>query len=163
MAGRVAFTPFEAANALFYGGTSIGKKKAFTVGLGADAQRDYRAYSGDAYVDWPFAGGQAVTLQGNYVWYDGGDFLGSALYKQNTYLIEAGLTFVARKVTPFVQVSGKTFDDELEGKNERAMQFGLAYWLDGHKSNIKAGYTVLKKDGSDDHALYTVQCQAFSF
>jgi hypothetical protein len=163
MAGHLSFTPFEAANSLFYGGTSLGKKKAFTVGLGADAQRDYHAYSGDAYVDYPLACGKAVTLQGNYAAYDGGDFLGSALVKQRTFLIEAGVTFVAQKITPFVQVSGKTYDDELEGKDEQGLQFGLAYWLDGHKSNVKAGYTLLKKDGSDNHALFTVQCQAFSF
>jgi len=162
MAGHLSFTPFEAANALFYSGASLGKKKVFTVGLGADAQRDYRAYSGDAYVDYPLPCGNAVTLQGNYATYDGGDFLGPALYKQHTYLIETGFTLVAQKITPFVQVSGRTYDDD-EGKNERAFQFGLAYWLDGHKSNIKAGYTLMKKDGSDDHALFTVQCQAFSF
>jgi hypothetical protein len=162
MAGHLSFTPFEAANALFYGGSSLGKKKAFTVGLGADAQRDYRAYFGDAYLDYPLESGPAVTLQGNYATYDGGDFLGAALYKQHTYMIEAGLTFVARKVTPFVQVSGRTYDDDA-GKHERAFQLGLAYWLDGHKSAIKAGYTLMKKEGSDDHALFTVQCQAFSF
>ena len=163
MAGHLSFTPFEVANSLFYSGTSLGKKKALTVGLGADAQRDYYAFFGDAFVDYPLAGGPAVTLQGNCAMYDGRDFLGSALYKQNTYMIEAGLTFVAQKITPFVQVSGKTYDEELEGKNEQGLQFGLAYWLDGHKSNVKAGYTLLKKDGSDDHALFTVQCQAFSF
>jgi hypothetical protein len=163
MAGHLSFTPFEAANALFYSGTSLGKKKAFTVGLGADAQKDYRAYSGDAYVDYPLACGKAVTLQGNYATYDGGDFLGSALYQQHTFMIEAGLTFVAQKITPFVQVSGKTYEDKLEGKNEQGLQLGLAYWLDGHKSNLKAGYTMLKKDGSDSRQLFTVQCQAFSF
>jgi hypothetical protein len=169
MAGHLSYTPFEAANALFYSGTSLGKKKAFTVGLGADAQRDYRAYFGDVYADYPLASGQAVTLQGNYATYDGGDFLGSDpsplnnLYKQHTYMIEAGYTFVAQKVTPFIQMSGKTYDNELEGKNERGLQFGLAYWLDGHKSNLKAGYTLLMKDDNDDHALFTVQCQAFSF
>jgi len=163
VAGHLSFTPFEAANSLFYSGTSLGKKKALTVGLGADAQRDYYAFFGDAFVDYPLAGGPAVTLQGNCAMYDGRDFLGSALYKQNTYMIEAGLTFVAQKITPFVQVSGKTYDEELEGKNEQGLQFGLAYWLDGHKSNVKAGYALLKKDGSDDHALFTVQCQAFSF
>jgi hypothetical protein len=162
MAGHLSFTPFVATNALFYGGTSLGRKKAFTVGLGADAQRDYRAYFGDAYVDYPLDGGRAVTLQGNYATYDGGNLLGSALYKQHTYMIETGLTFVARKLTPFVQLSGRTYDDH-EGNNERAFQLGLAYWLDGHKSNLKAGYTLLKKDGSDSHALFTVQCQAFSF
>jgi hypothetical protein len=163
MAGHLSFTPFEAANSLFYGGTSVGKKKAFTVGLGADAQRDYRAWFGDAYLDYPLACGNAVTLQGNYATYDGGDFLGSALYPQRTFMVEAGLTFVVQKVTPFVQMSGKTYEDKLEGKNEQGLQFGLAYWLDGHKSNLKAGYTVLKKDGSDSHRLFTVQCQAFSF
>jgi hypothetical protein len=163
MAGHLSFTPFEAANSLFYGGTSVGKKKAFAVGLGADAQRDYRAWFGDAYLDYPLACGKAVTLQGDYATYDGGDFLGSALYQQRTFMVEAGLTFTAQKVTPFVQLSGKTYEDKLEGKNEQGLQFGLAYWLDGHKSNLKAGYTVLKKDGSDSHRLFTVQCQAFSF
>jgi phosphate-selective porin OprO/OprP len=161
-AGHLSFTPFEAANSLFYSGTSLGKKKALTVGLGADAQQDYRAYFGDACVDYPLASGEAVTLQGNYATYDGGDFLGSALYRQHTYMIEAGLTFVAQKITPFVQVSGRTYDDH-EGRNEQGLQFGVAYWLDGHKSNVKAGYTLLKRDGSADHALFTVQCQAFSF
>ena len=163
MAGHLSFTPFEAANTLFYSGTSQGKKKAFTVGLGADAQRDYRAYFGDACLDYPLAGGPAVTLQGNYATYDGGDLLGSALYQQDTYMIEAGLTFIAQRVTPFVQVSGRTFDEDAQGQNEQAFQFGLAYWLDGHKSNVKAGYTLMKKDDSDDHGLFTVQCQAFSF
>jgi hypothetical protein len=169
MAGHLSFTPFEAANALFYNGTSLGKKKAFTVGLGADAQGDYRAYFADAFVDYPLEGGLAVTLQGNFSTYDGGDFLGADplplnnLYKQHTYMIETGLTFVARKITPFVQVSGRTYDDELEGKNEQGLQFGLAYWLDGHKSNVKAGYTLMTKVGSDSHRLFTVQCQAFSF
>jgi hypothetical protein len=162
LAGHLSFTPFEVANSLFYSGTSLGRKKALTVGLGADAQRDYRACFGDACVDYPLECGKAVTLQGNYATYDGGDFLGSALYKQHTYLIETGLTFVAQKITPFIQLSGRTYDDD-EGANERAFVLGLAYWLDGHKSNVKAGYTLMKKDGSDDHTLFTVQCQAFSF
>ncbi len=162
MAGHLSFTPFEAANALFYSGTSLGKKKAFTVGVGGDAQRDYRAFFADAFVDYPFNGAQALTLQGNFAQYDGGDLV-PLLPKQNTYLVEAGLTFIPQKITPFVQVAGKVFDNEAEGKNERGLQIGMAYWLDGHKSNIKAGYTLLKTDGSPDHKLFTVQCQAFTF
>jgi len=163
MAGHLAFTPFEAANTLFYNGTSVGKKKALSVGVGGDAQRDYRNIFADLFVDYPFNGAQAVTLQGELSQYDGGDFLGAALYKQKIYMVEAGLTFIPQKLTPFVQVAGKAFDDEAQGKDERSLQIGLAYWLDGHKSNVKAGYTRLKKDGSDDRTMYTLQCQAFSF
>lgn len=162
-AGRIAFSPFETANTLFYSGTSLGKKKAFTIGAAGDVQKDYWACSGDLFVDYPFDPTVAGTLQAAYCLYDGDEFLGSALVKQSTYLVEAGLTLVTAKVTPYVQFAGKDFDDDTEGKDETSLQLGLAWWLDGHKSNIKVGYTMLRKDDNPDHNVIGVQCQAFSF
>ena len=55
----------------FYTGTYLGTKRVAAVGAAFDAQAEYRAFAGDAFLDYP-SGPGAVTAQFAYNRFDGG-------------------------------------------------------------------------------------------
>lgn len=104
---RVAWYPFESDTGLFYPGTSLGKRRVWSLGAGGDFQRDYATWSADAFVDQPIAGGDGLTVQADFTRYDGGDQF-PTLPRQDVWMVEACWYVHAAKVSPFVQWSGAT-------------------------------------------------------
>jgi hypothetical protein len=47
--------------------------------------------------------------------------------------------------------------------DERRLQLGLAFWLNGHNSNLKFGYTQIDRDNSKRRSQLQVQYQVFQF
>jgi hypothetical protein len=160
--GRLMWHVWEPQKGLFYTGTSLGTKRMLAFGASFDAQDDYLAWAIDAFLDLPVAGGDALTLQADWVEYDGGDFF-TAFPEQRALLLEAAWYFHGPKLGPFVQVVERSFVGESTGADETRVQLGLAWWWRGHGSNLKLGWARLEQDGAEDRDQIILQCQVFMF
>ncbi len=158
---RVAYYPFESDTGLFYAGTTLGKRRLWSIGAGGDVQRDYRTLSADVFVDQPVKGGDAFTFQADLTKYDGGEYF-PALVEQTAILVEAGWFFHTAKVTPFVQYSIRDYKDAAKADESKVLG-GLAWWDAGHKFNLKAAYAILSKDKADDGKQFVLQAQLFAY
>ncbi|MDM7913874.1 MAG: porin [Candidatus Eisenbacteria bacterium] len=159
LAARVAWSPFDGQSALFYPGTSLGKRLGITVGAAIDAQRDYRAYHGDLYADVPLTARHTLTGQIDVSRYDGGDLLAS-IRPQTTLLGEVGFG-IASRFTPYFQAARQELDSR--GPDETSLQAGLSWWIDGHKANFKAAWNRIERDGAKTRNQLLIQYQAFTF
>lgn len=164
VAGRLQLNLLQPeAPTFFYPGTYFGTRPTLAVGVSTDMQSSYRSIAADAFFDHPVGANAGVTLQGNWVQYDGDDFI-PAFAKQNTFVVEGGLHARSLKITPFVQVSGRSFDNDA-GVNDTRFQIGAAYYLAGHNLNVKAGYTRINLDppagDSESQNALTIQLQGF--
>jgi hypothetical protein len=149
--GRAVFYPFSAETGYFYGGTNQGTKQVLAIGAGFDIQSGkpaatatnpapasatYKGYGADIYFDQPIGGGKTgVTLQGDYLHFDGDTFLPS-LAKQNDLLLEAGVHLGSHKFAPFVQFAMQNYDAAARADN-RVIRGGIAWWIKGHSRNLK--------------------------
>ena len=104
-AGRVVWYPFEADTGFFYAGTTLGARRILAIGAGVDHQNDYTARAVDVYLDQPLRDGDGLTLQLDYIRYDGGTTF-TQLPAQHTWLIEAGYYNRRTRLGPFVRASG---------------------------------------------------------
>lgn len=161
LAGRAVYYPFEADTAMFYTGTTLGKRKLVALGASVDAQRDYRTTAGDVFVDWPVAGGDGFTLQADVLKYNGGDTF-AGLAEQTCVLVEAGWYFHQAKVSPFVQYAARDYDAAAL-HDETKLQGGLAWWGNGHRYNLKLAVAQLTRDGSDDGTQFVAQWQVLGY
>jgi phosphate-selective porin O/P len=158
--GRVQYNFLDTDTGFFYTGTSVGKKKFFTIGGAVDAQKHYRGYDADAFVDLP-AGPGAFTGQVDYTHFDG-DITFASLPKQNDYLIELGYLIAAVKLTPVLQFSNRDIVDATKG-DENHWSVGLNYWWAGHNANVKFAYSRISPTGSESQNELTLQLQLFYF
>ncbi len=158
---RVVWYPFEAQKGYFYTGTSLGKKKIVGVGASIDHQDDYSAYGADVFVDWPVNGGDGVTVQADWLRYDGGSTF-TQLPEQDTMLLEAGYYLHSVHLSPFVQYATRDFA-AASRPDESKLQAGVAWWLRGHNLNLKLGVGTLSRDGYPDRNLAQLQLQVFVF
>jgi hypothetical protein len=167
-AGRLQINFLEPeAPAYTYAGTYFGKRRVFAVGGGFDAQGDYKAFSGDAFFDHPLGAATGVTLQGNFIRYDGGDFL-TALPKQNTWFVEGGLHFNVARITPWAKFESRSFSTNTAAfQDENRLQAGLTYYMMGHNLNWKAAYSRNNFDRLNLATLhqneFTLQLQGFYY
>ncbi len=133
---RVSLHPLKTAGkGLFYTGNGFGKNRVLSLGAAADMQKDYRSIHGDVYVETPLAEGSCLNFQGDVSTYDGGDLL-AGLPKQLTYLAEGGLVLFQNRLSAWVQVAMRDYDNELKG-DETNFQVGVGGYLDGHRSAVK--------------------------
>ena len=165
--GRLVWYPMDIDTGFFYAGTTHGAKKVLAIGISADVQNDYKAYGGDIYYDAPLGNGDVLTLQVDYIYYDGGkDF--ATLYAQNDWLCEIGYYSKTTKLGFFSQIGVQDFVKRKFG-DENRYQVGLAYWGLGHRNNLKLGYTWIVKKQPGLHNdevyrdMYTLQWQVFMF
>ncbi len=158
---RAAWYPFESDTGLFYAGTTLGKRRLWSVGVGGDVQRDYATWSADLFVDQPIPGGDGLTLQGDFTRYDGGTTFPS-LPRQDVILVEAGWYVHQIKLSPFVQYTVRDFDQAARA-DETRLGGGIAWWDNGHKFNVKAMVTQLTRDRADDGTQAVVQAQVLAF
>lgn len=161
-AGRLMYHVWEPQQGLFYNGAALGKKKYLAFGASIDAQDDYQTWAVDARLDLPVASGDALSLQADYITYDGGDFLAS-LPKQEALLVEAGWYFHGLKFGPFIQYLDRNYVDRGTGHDQTNTQIGLAWWIRGHNTNLKLGWTTIEQDGAADRDQYILQAQIFMF
>jgi hypothetical protein len=160
---RVVWYAFEADTGFFYTGTTLGKKHILSIGGSYDQQQDYKAYSGDVFLDQPVGGGNALTLQADYTNYDGGTTF-AKLPKQKALLVEGGFYIADAKVSPIVQFSKLTYDTETTTtENQQKIGGGVVYWANGHRNNLKAVIAQIKQDNAKNRMQYVVQWQVFTF
>ncbi len=159
-AARAVWYPQEAETGFFYSGTNFGARRIVAVGAGFDHQDDYWAEGVDAYIDQPLKGGNALTFQADYVHYDGGRTF-AQLPEQDTWLAEAGLYHKRTRLGPWAQVSGRHF--ATAAPTESRWLVGAAYWVYGHRFNLKAGAGPFARAGSPTRMQVVVQGQFFWF
>ncbi len=169
-AGRVAYYVFGPETTYFYRGTSLGKTQTLSIGGGFDRQNGdltgggsatYKNYGADLFWDQPIAGGNGFTLQADINKIDGDLFIKS-LPKQSNTMIEAGFYFAGIKLMPYIQWARQDFDLATL-LDEKRTQGGLAFWLNGHNSNLKLAYTSIDRDRSKKRSQFQVQYQVFAF
>ncbi len=160
-AGRVMWNFFEPQKGLFYVGTSLGTKKLLSVGASYDTQDDYSTYAFDVFFDYPLFESDGLTLQADWIHYDGGDFL-TGLPETDAMLFEAAYYFGKIKLAPFLQVVIRDpVDDAVP--DQTAWQAGLAYYPMGHRLALKLGLGQLETDGAPDRFRAILQIQVFMF
>ncbi len=159
--GRVMWNFLEPQKGLFYVGSSLGKKKLLSVGASYDTQDDYSTYAFDVFFDYPLFGSDGLTLQADWVHYDGGDFL-TALPETDAYLFEAAYYFGKIKLAPFLQYLVRDPAAESAPK-QTSWQAGLAYYPMGQRLNIKLGLGELETDGAPNRFRGILQVQVFMF
>jgi hypothetical protein len=157
--GRAVYYPFESQSDFFYTGTTHGKRKLLGLGASYDRQKTYSTFGADIFFDHPVGGGNAITLQANYWRVDGGSFLAD-LPKQGLWSAEAGFYIAPLRLTPFAQAGQRHFVDHVQA-DETSYQAGVAWWIDGHKFNLKLGVGRFEKDQTPDRTQVLAQAQLF--
>jgi hypothetical protein len=159
--GRLMFNVFEAQKALFYTGTTLGKKQLLSFGVSYDTQEDYETIGVDAFWDQPLGGGNGVTVQADWSSLDGDDFL-TTLPEQDNLMVEAGFYINSMKLLPFIQYADRNYDDEALADTDKIM-VGLGYMFAGHNGNLKLSYGQHGTDGADDRDEIWLQLQLFRY
>ena len=160
---RVVWYPFEADTGFFYTGTTLGKKQILAIGGGYDEQQNYKAYSGDIFLDQPVGGGNSLTLQADYTNFDGGTTF-VTLPQQKALLVEGGFFVASAKASPIVQFSKLTYDSETSTyENQQKIAGGVAVYFNGHRNNLKALVEQIKQDNAPNRMQYVVQWQVFTY
>ncbi len=160
LVARAVWYPFEAETGYFYTGTSLGAKKILALGASYDAQSSYSTVGADLFYDQPLASG-SVTFQAGWSQIDGDDFL-TSLPEQDTWLVEAAYYHKNAHLGPFVQYSQRSFAiEDAAHPEEDKTQVGLAWFISGHKVNLKAAWARITKDGAPDRDQALLQLQVF--
>lgn len=158
---RAVWYPFEAETGFFYSGTNHGTRRILAVGASLDRQGDYTTKGADIYWDWKLRGGNGATAQGNLVRFDGGTTF-RGLPRQDAWLVEAGFYHGRLKLGPFLQAAGREFAGaSLAG--ERKVLGGVAWWVGGHRLNLKVGVGRLARDGGPTRTQVMVQGQVYVY
>lgn len=174
--GRLMYNFFDLEQGQFYAGTYLDKKKVLAIGASYDTQgasvgvsgttKSYQAYAFDGFLNLPTGGGNAITAELDYINYDGGTtFL--TLYKQNTFMGQAGFYIGGPKVMPFFRYEEETFTDAARKVgNQRIMQAGLTWYPFGQNLKFTGAWTRRQKPDDPKTATtseYTIQMQVFYF
>jgi hypothetical protein len=174
VAGRAVWYPFAADSGFFYTGTLQATKRLIGVGASFDRQgaptpaegltkRAYSAYGIDAFVEQPVKqGDQGLTLQFNYLRFDGGTLVAS-LPKQNTFMVEAGYHLFKAQFTPFVQYAARKYVGNPLLNNTWYWQVGGAYWMAGHNRNLKISAGQMHVDTQHNRLQVLAQLQIFFY
>jgi len=160
-AGHVQYAVLDTEFGFFTTGTYLGKKKALTIGGGYDVQSDYKAFSGDAFLDHPVGAAGAVTLQADFIHFDGGRTFN--LPRQNDLLVEGGYLFTKARVMPWVKLETQRLSAGASAGDQNRFQGGLSYFHQGNNINVKAGYGIIDPKVGKNLHLFTVQLQIFYF
>ena len=160
--GRAVYYPWGAETGFFYGGTFQGTKRQGGVGGGFAVQDDATILSADAFFETPTVSkGQGVTLQLNWMRYDGGSFL-PTLLEQQAFLFEAAYHLANHRLSPFVQYAVRNFESA-STPDQTSLQVGVAWWMAGHQRNIKFSVGRQRVDGQDSRTQALLQLQLFYF
>ena len=158
---RFVWYPLEADTGFFYAGTTHGQKRIIGIGASFDRQAHYTANAVDLFIDLPLRSGDAVTVQTDFIRYDGATTF-PCLPKQNAWLLEGSYYLRKPKLAPFVQYASRDYTHP-DSSDDSRIQGGLAYWILGHKLNIKAGIGRIFKNGAADRTQFVIQTQLFYY
>jgi hypothetical protein len=159
---RFVWYPLEADTGFFYTGTTHGQKKILGIGVSFDHQGDYYSNAVDVFFDHPLPNGDAVTVQADFLHYNGGT-LYPALRTENTWLVEGSYYNKKTRLGPFMQFGSRDFTNSPTSLDEKKVQGGIAYWILKHKLNIKAGFGRMLKDNLPDRTQIVIQTQFFYY
>ena len=150
---------------IFYTGTYLGTKRVLALGGGFDMQAgpgdNYKAWTLDAFVDYPVADSVSVTAQVDYFAYDGGQTF-PTVAEQTAIFAEAGLYFKPLRLMPFVKFETQNFDAAAANDIMR-YQAGFTYYISGHNANLKVAYSRLDPDVGNASNQFTTQLQVFYY
>ena len=150
---------------IFYTGTYLGTKRVLAFGGGVDAQAgpgdNYRAWTVDAFLDYPVGDSVSLTAQVDYFSYDGGETF-PTLQEQTAVFAEAGLYFKPLRILPFVRYETQNLDPAAAVDNVR-YQAGFTYYISGHNANLKVAYSRLDPDTGNSTNQFTTQLQLFYY
>jgi hypothetical protein len=62
---------------------------------------------------------------------------------------------------PYGQVA--QLDVSGDGADETVNQAGIAWWVSGHRANVKAAWSRVDRTGEQARDQFLLQCQAFEF
>jgi hypothetical protein len=158
---RFVWYPFEAETGFFYTGTTHGQKRILGIGASFDRQAHYSANAVDLFIDQPLKNGDAVTVQADFIRYDGGASF-TNLLQQNAWLLEGSYYIRKVKIGPFIQFVSRDYQNP-NSPDDSKWQCGVAYWALKHKLNVKAGVGRLLKDGMPGRTQFVVQTQFFYY
>ncbi|MEM6792997.1 MAG: porin [Acidobacteriota bacterium] len=161
-AGRVMYHVLDPEPVMFYTGNTLGARRHLSFGASFDVEDDYRALGFDVFYDQPIGdGGSALTLQADFIRYDGGETFPS-LPEQDALLLEAGYLLGGSKIQPWIQYAERDFRDDLQADEDQLL-VGVNYRLDGHRRVLRLAYGQLGLDGSPDRELVQLTFQVFQF
>lgn len=164
-AGRLAYNFLDKEQVQFYPGTYLAAKKILALGASYDTQSNYKAYAFDGFLNLPF-GKDALTAEIDYIHYDGGTTF-TTLYKQNTFLAQAGWYFSGIKSMPFFRYEEDTFTETIRKVgNQRNIQLGLSYYPFGQNLKFTGAWTRRQRPDDPKTATtseWTIQMQVFYF
>jgi hypothetical protein len=158
---RLVWYPFDADTGLFYTGTTHGLKKIIGIGATLDRQAHYSANAIDLFIDKPLGNGNALTIRADFIRYDGGTTF-TSLPKQNAWLLEGSYFIRKARLGPFIQFACRDYTNPASS-DEKKVQGGVAFWIQKHRLNIKAGLARLLKTGAADRTQFAIQTQFFCF
>jgi hypothetical protein len=147
-AGRVQYDVFDTEYVYSYPGTNLGKKKMLAFAGWYQAQNSYKGYGADAFWDWPVLEGDAVTLEADYMHYDGhgqvfnDNGTNNTLPGQYSLYANGGYYFSRAKIQPFVRYEFLHYlDDALNlAKGQERVGGGFNYYVYGQNFKIVPYY-----------------------
>jgi len=147
-AGRVQYDVFDTEYVYSYPGTSLGKKKYLAFAGWWQAQNNYKGYGGDVFFDWPVLDGDAVTIEADYMHYDGHNQVfndngtNNTLPEQYSVYSNAGYYFCKLKLQPFVRYEFLKYTDDIVNlaKAQQRAGFGFNYYVFGQNFKIVPMY-----------------------
>jgi Phosphate-selective porin O and P len=163
-AGYLQWDFLEKERGYVFAGTNLGKKAIFNISSGFDAQKSYKAYSGDVFWALPVGAGNEFGGQGQWVHYDGGDFI-KAIPRQNDYLVELAYYAAAAKLQPFGKYEAQKFTNSVDKpKDQDRWGAGLNYYVSGQNLKLTAQYLrVIPKSPLKDTNEFTFQFQVWYY
>jgi len=177
-AARVQYDVFDTEKGYTYVGTNRGTRKILAIGGWGDFQGDYKAYGADVAGDFPTVRSDAITFEGDYIWYDGGTqfqqvlngTVVSLLPRQSTLFGCAGYYFDTVKLQPFLRYERLDFhDDALASREQQRYGGGFNWYIYGQNLKISVAYERIVPKIQPSAALIkdtnhlVVQLQAYYF
>ncbi len=147
-AGRVQYDVFDTEYVYAYPGTNLGKKKMLAFAGWYQAQNSYKGYGGDVFFDWPVLEGDAVTVEGDYMHYDGhgqvfnDNGTNNELPEQYTVYTNAGYYLCKLKLQPFVRYEFLHYTEDAINlaRGQQRVGGGFNYYVYGQNFKIVPYY-----------------------
>jgi uncharacterized membrane-anchored protein YhcB (DUF1043 family) len=147
-AGRLQYDVFDTEYSYAYVGTNLGKKKVLAFAGFYQAQGPFKAYGGDVFFDWPVLNGSAVTVEGDYIHYDGHGMVfndngtNNTLPEQDSLYTNAGFYICNMKLQPFVRYEFLHYADDVLNlaRGQQRIGGGFNYYVFGQNFKIVPYY-----------------------
>lgn len=174
---RVQYDVYDTEKGYTYTGTNRGAKKILAVGAWGDTQGDFRGYGADVFADIPL-GKDAVTAEGDYLFYDGGKefqtIVGGVptpvLPKADLFFTQAGYYFHAVALQPFVRYERLAFREErFQTGDQQRYTAGFNWYVSGQSFKVTPFYERIVPKVKPSSALikntnhFGVQLQFYYF